>query len=62
MKILHAAVKTQCIWRNKYFKLNESSHRHREQTYGHEQGQEEEGKDEMNGEGSMEAYTLPCVK
>ena len=34
--------------------------RHREHTYG--QGQGEEGKGEMNGESSMEAYTLPCVK
>ena len=35
-------------------------HRHREQTYGH--GQREEVEGEMNGESSMEACTLPCVK
>ena len=34
--------------------------RHREQTYGH--GQREEVEGEMNGESSMEACTLPCVK
>ena len=34
--------------------------RHREHTYG--RGQGEEGKGEMNGESSMEAYTLACVK
>ena len=32
----------------------------REQPYG--QGGREEGDSEMNGEGSMKAYTLPCVK
>ena len=35
-------------------------HRHREQTYGPDKGEEGEG--EMNGESSMEAYTLPYVK
>ena len=34
--------------------------RHREHNYGQRQG--EEGKGEMDGESSMEAYTLPCVK
>ena len=35
-------------------------HRHREQTYGHEQGEEGEGG--VNRESSMETYTLPYVK
>ena len=35
-------------------------HRHREQTYGPDKGEEGEG--EMNGESSMEAYTLPYIK
>ena len=34
--------------------------RHREQAYGQDKGGEGEG--EMNGESSMEAYTLPYVK
>ena len=58
IKILHVAIKTQCIRRNKDLKLNKSSHRHREQTYGHEQGQEEEGEDEKNGERNI--YTTMC--
>ena len=34
--------------------------RHKDQTYGHGQGEEGEGG--KNGESSMEAYTLPYVK
>ena len=42
------------------FSGQEERRRHREHNYG--QGQGEEGKGEMDGESSMEAYTLPCVK
>ena len=35
-------------------------HRHGEQTFG--QGQGEEGEGEMNGDSSIEAYTLPYGK
>ena len=35
-------------------------HRHREQTYGHGQG--EEGESGVNGENNIESYTLQCVK
>ena len=34
--------------------------RHREQTYGH--GVAREGEGEMNGQSSMETYTLPYVQ
>ena len=34
--------------------------RHREQAYGQDKGGEGEG--EMNGESSMEAYTLPSAR
>ena len=34
--------------------------RHREQIYGH--GVAREGEGEMNGQSSMETYTLPYVK
>ena len=35
-------------------------HRHREQTCGHNGG--EEGKGETNGKSSKEVYTLPYIK
>jgi len=38
----------QCKWRN----------RHREQTYGHGEG--EEGEDEMYGKSNMEIYNTVC--
>ena len=42
------------VWREQW------RHRHREQTYGHGEGQEEEGG--MFGENNMETCTLPYVK
>ena len=42
------------------FAEQEWRRRHREETYG--QGWGEEGEGEMNGESSMDAYTLSYVK